>query len=60
MAKDQACEVRISRNNQVVFDKTVPAGTTSVTLENQTGSGRQTYMIIIDDMDGWMHEEVFS
>ncbi len=60
MAKDQSCEVRITRNNQVVFDKTVPVGTASVTLENQTGSGRQTYMIIIDDMDGWMHEEVFS
>lgn len=60
MAKNEPCEVRITRNNQVVFDQTVPAGTASVTLENQTGSGRQTYMIVIDDMDGWMHEEVFS
>ena len=60
MANEAECEVRITRNNEVVFEQTVPVGTASVTLENQTGSGKQTYMIIIDDLDGWMHEEDFS
>ena len=60
MANEASCEVRITRNNQLVYDQTVPQGTTSVTLENQTGSGKETYMIIIDDLDGWMHEEDFS
>jgi hypothetical protein len=60
MAKEEDCAVRITRNNQVVFDETVAVGTASITLENQTGSGRQTYMIVIDGMDGWMHEEDFS
>ena len=60
MANEAECEVRITRNNKVIFEKTVSVGTASVTLENQTGSGKQTYMIIIDDMDGWMHEEDFS
>ena len=60
MANESECEVRITRNNQVVFEETVPMGTTSITLENQTGSGKQTYMIVIDGLDGWMHEEDFS
>ena len=60
MANEAECDVRITRNNQVVFDQTVPVGTASVTLENQVGSGKQTYMIIIDELDGWMHEEDFS
>ena len=60
MADEGECDVRIERDNQVVYDARVPQGTASVTLENQTGSGKQTYVIIIDEADGWMHEEVFS
>ena len=59
-AADGECEVRITRGSEVVFEGTVPQGQASVTLENQTGSGRQTYMIVIDETDGWMHEEDFS
>jgi hypothetical protein len=47
-------------SGKVVYDKTVPQGTTSIKLENQTGSGKVKYLITVDEMESWEQEEDFS
>ena len=60
MADDGDCEVVIKCNGETVFEKTVTQGTKSVVLENQTGSGKVTYWITVDEMEGWTQQEDFS
>ncbi len=59
-ANDSECDVRVIRNNQVVFNQTVPMGTITITIPKQTGSGAQKYEVVIDDLDGFDHWEEFS
>jgi type 1 fimbria pilin len=59
-ANDGECDVRVIRNNQVVFNQTVPMGTITITIPNQKGSGPQKYEVVIDDLDGFDHWEEFS
>ncbi len=47
------CNVKITRDGEVVFQGEVPKGQETVELERQTGSGTVTYKIIIGDSDGW-------
>ena len=60
MAESGECAVVIKRDNKVVYEKTVPQGTTSIKLENQTGSGKVKYFITVDEMESWEQEEDFS
>ena len=54
-----SCRITISREGEELFSGTVPKGTVSVTLPNQTAVGSAKYSIIINDMDGWEVTEVF-
>ncbi len=47
------CKVTVTRDGKVVFEQRVPAGTQSITIPGQTGSGPQKYIVIIDELDGW-------
>ena len=60
MADDGDCEVVIKCGSETVYEQTVPQGTKSVTLENQVGTGKVTYWITVDEIEGWTQEEDFS
>ncbi len=47
------CRVSVSRDGVTIYNEIVPQGTASVTLANQTGSGPQKYVVIINEQDGW-------
>ena len=59
-AKDSGCRVSVSREGKVVYSASVPKGTTSVTIPDQTATGVVTYSVIINDMDGWEVLEEFT
>ena len=59
-ANDGPVQVRITCNDQVVFEAEVPMGTENITLENQTGTGKVIYTILIGEGEGWTQEEDFS
>ena len=59
-AQYSRCKVSIKRDGVEVHMSTVPKGTGSVTLPAQEGGGTVFYTVLIDDSDGWIHEEFFS
>ncbi len=59
-AKYSDCRITISRDGVQLYSGTVPKGTVSVTLPEQTAVGSAKYSIIINEMDGWEVTEVFS
>ena len=54
------CQVTVKIGNQIVFNERVAQGTTSIVLENQTGSGPVKYTVIINDQEGFDHWEEFK
>ena len=54
------CYVLIKTGNETVYKGTVPKGTMSVTLHNQTAAGEVKYEVIINETDGWEVTEVFA
>ena len=59
-AEGGECEVKVTRDGQLVFSKKVPQGTTSITLENQTSDAPVKYVVILNDQDGFDHWEEFK
>ena len=59
-ALENSCRLTISRDNKVLYNGTVPKGTTSVILPEQVGVGKVKYNIVINEMDGWEVTEDFS
>ncbi len=59
-ANEHECKVVIKLGNDIVFGETVAAGTVSVTLKDQTGSGSVFYEVIINDSEGWFVKESFD
>ena len=58
-AQDAPCKVYVERDGNEVYFGTVPAGTESVTLRTQVGSGMVSYLVTINDSDGWTQREEF-
>ena len=58
-AVDMPCNVKVLRNNEVVFDQMVEQGTTTITLKNQTGLGAVYYDVVINEQDGWFEKVSF-
>ena len=52
-AKQFSCRIEIKRDGKVLYSGTVPKGTVSVTLPNQTAVGSATYHVTVNEMDGW-------
>ena len=48
-----AVTVVVYRDGAVVFQQTVDAGTSSITISGQTGSGSQKYVIVINGLINW-------
>ncbi len=59
-AINNSCRLTITRDNKTVYSGTVPKGALAVTLPNQSGVGKVTYHIVINEMDGWDVTEEFS
>ena len=59
-ANEHECRVVIKLGNDIVFAETVAAGTASVTLKDQTGTGSVFYELIINDSEGWFVKESFD
>ncbi len=63
-----ACTVKIMRQDtrEEVFSSTVPQGTNFVTIKDQYGSGKVSYIVNVElvgsdeDPETWTYEEVFS
>ena len=47
------CKVSVTKDGSSVFEQTVPKGTKTITIAQQTGTGPQKYVVIINDQDGW-------
>ena len=58
-ALEYDCRITISRDGKQLFSGSVPKGTVSVTIPNQTAVGSATYDVVINDMDGFEHKESF-
>ena len=54
------CRLTIKNGEETVYAGTVPKGTISVILPDQTAVGSVTYKIIINETDGWDVVEVFT
>ena len=54
------CEIVVTRDGVEVFRQTVPQGQTSITIPNQTGTGKVIYLVSSDDLDDWPYTEEFS
>jgi len=54
------CDVKVTRDGQLVFNRKVPQGTVSITLENQTSDSPVKYVVILNDQDGFDHWEEFK
>ena len=54
------CEVIVTRDGVEVFHETVPKGQTTITIPNQTGTGKVIYLVCTDDLDDWPYTEDFS
>ena len=56
------CRIVIKKKNdgKEIYSGTVPKGTLTVTLPEQTEAGAVTYSIIINETDGWDVVEVFT
>ena len=54
------CEVVVTRDGVEVFHETVPKGQTTITIPNQTGTGKVIYLVCTDDLDDWPYTEDFS
>ncbi len=54
------CEVVVTRDGVEVFRELVPQGQTSITIPNQTGTGKVIYLVSTDDLDDWPYTEEFS
>ena len=48
-----ACTVVVYRDGNVVFQQTVDAGTSSITIPGQTGSGSLKYVVVINGLVNW-------
>ncbi len=59
-ALGNSCRISISRDGEQIYSGTVPKGTVSVTLPDQTAVGSAKYSVVINEMDGWEVTEVFS
>ena len=59
-AKQFSCRIEIKRDNQVVYSGSVPKGTVSVILPQQTAVGSATYHITVNEMDGWEQTVPFT
>ena len=55
-----ACEVEIKLDDKTVYNGTVPQGTMSITLYNQTAVGQVKYEIIVNGTDGFEQEVSFA
>ena len=58
-AANGTCRVQVKCGDQIVFDETVPQGTETIILKDQSGSGTVYYEVIIDDSDGWIEKVSF-
>ena len=54
------CYVVIKQGDKTVYKGTVPKGTMSVTIHNQTAAGIVKYEVIINDTDGFEQEVSFA
>ena len=54
------CDVVVTRDGVEVFRQTVPQGQTTITIPNQTGTGKVIYLVSTDDLDDWPYTEEFS
>ena len=59
-AETDECLVIVTRDGVEVFKETVPMGTTSITIKNQTGTGTVLYVVNCEGPDSEQHLEVFS
>ena len=59
-ANEYGWTVKIKRDGNEIYYRSVLKGTTSVTLPKQSGMGTVTYEVIINDMDGWEVTEEFT
>ncbi|MBR7122101.1 MAG: Stk1 family PASTA domain-containing Ser/Thr kinase [Oscillospiraceae bacterium] len=59
-AQTDECLVVVTRDGVEVFRETVPMGTTSITIKNQTGTGTVLYVVDCEGPDSEQHLEVFS
>ena len=59
-AEGGECEVKVTRDGQLVFSQKVPQGTVSVVLENQTSDAPVKYVVILNDQEGFDHWEEFK
>ena len=59
-AEGGECEVKVTRDGQLVFSQKVPQGTVSVVLENQTSDAPVKYVVILNDQEVFDHWEEFK
>ncbi len=57
---EDRCDISIFRDGKIVHFESVPKGTRSVTLSDQTGTGTVKYVIHINGERAWEVEEVFT
>ena len=57
---DGQCNISISRGGKIVHWQSVPKGTKSVTVIDQTGTGTVKYEIYINSVFAWEVSEVFT
>ena len=59
-ADQSEIKVEVNQDGTVVYSQTVPAGTKSITIPNQTGSGQVQYDVVINDDHGWQETVTFT
>ena len=58
-AAEIECQVTVKLSEQVVFSEKVPAGTESITLKDQSGTGTVYYEVMIGE-EGWIEKVSFD
>ena len=59
-ALELECSVTVLRDGVAVYSAVAPAGTASIVIPGQTGSGVVVYQVVINEQDGWDVVEEFA
>ena len=57
---EDRCDISVFRDGKIVHFESVPKGTKTITMSEQTGTGTVKYVIHINGERAWEVEEVFT